>query len=168
MENRLPHPSIASIQNYIGGKLCNPTSDRWIDNIQPATGIVYGRIAASDRFDVEKAVDAAQTALNAWSKLPPTKRSDYLLALANLMERDLELLAAIESFDNGKPLHVARMVDIPRSVSNIRFFATAILHIASAFGRCGLHFTLEPASLPVHLENCSSPRGGEYSCGQTL
>ncbi len=157
MENRLPHPSIASIQNYIGGKLCNPTSDRWIDNIQPATGIVYGRIAASDRFDVEKAVDAAQTALNAWSKLPPTKRSDYLLALANLMERDLELLAAIESFDNGKPLHVARMVDIPRSISNIRFFASAILHQSSESHETEpgvLNFTLRQ---PLGVVACISP-----------
>jgi aminomuconate-semialdehyde/2-hydroxymuconate-6-semialdehyde dehydrogenase len=157
MENRLPHPSIASIQNYIGGMLCNPTSDRWIDNIQPATGKVYGRIAASDRFDVEKAVDAAQTALNTWSNLPPTKRSDYLLALANLMERDLELLAAIESFDNGKPLHVARIVDIPRSISNIRFFASAILHQSSESHETEpgvLNFTLRQ---PLGVVACISP-----------
>ncbi len=157
MEQYLPHSTIATIQNYIDGNWCNPVSDRWIDNVQPATGMVYGRIAASDRYDVEQAIDAAQAAFNAWSKLPASKRSDHLLALADLMERDLELLAEIESFDNGKPLHVARTVDIPRSITNIRFFATAILHQSS---EC--HET-EPGVLNVTLRQplgvvaCISP-----------
>ena len=157
MEQHLPHTTLSRIQNYIAGKLCNPISDRWIDNFQPATGQVYGKIAASDQYDVEAAIEAAQNAFQPWSKLPPAKRSEHLLALANLMERDLEILASIESFDNGKPLHVARTVDIPRSISNIRFFATAILHQSTDCHETEtgvLNFTLRQ---PLGVVACISP-----------
>jgi aminomuconate-semialdehyde/2-hydroxymuconate-6-semialdehyde dehydrogenase len=157
MELTIPHKTLSTILNFIDGKFCNPISGHWIDNVQPARGLVYGRIAASDRYDVDSAIAAAQKAFNQWSALSASKRSEHMLTLANLMERDLELLAEIESFDNGKPLHVARNIDIPRSISNIRFFATAILHQSSESyetERGVLNVTLRQ---PLGVVACISP-----------
>jgi aminomuconate-semialdehyde/2-hydroxymuconate-6-semialdehyde dehydrogenase len=82
----------------------------------------------SDAKDVELAVAAAEKAFPAWSKTPAADRSRILLRIADLIERDLEKLVRAESIDTGKPLALARSLDIPRAASNFRFFATAILH----------------------------------------
>src|SRR5205807_7338074 len=74
------------------------------------------------------AVAAAEKALPDWSKTPAQKRSQILLRIADLIDRDLEKLSRAESIDTGKPVSLARSLDIPRAASNFRFFATAILH----------------------------------------
>ncbi|OLE68036.1 MAG: 2-hydroxymuconic semialdehyde dehydrogenase, partial [Bacteroidetes bacterium 13_1_20CM_4_60_6] len=96
--------------------------------IEPATGKPYSLVPDSDARDVEMAVAAAEQAFPAWSKTPAADRSRILLRIADLIERDLEKLARAESIDTGKPLSLARSLDIPRAASNFRFFATAILH----------------------------------------
>ncbi|MBX3373004.1 MAG: aldehyde dehydrogenase [Phycisphaeraceae bacterium] len=116
------------ILNLIGGTLCGAASGRTMADIEPATGLTYGTLADSDTADVAQAVAAAKEAFPAWSALGRTRRSQYLMQLAALVERDLELLARMESIDTGKPIALARSVDIPRAVANLRFFATAILH----------------------------------------
>ncbi|WKZ65845.1 MAG: aldehyde dehydrogenase [Flavobacteriales bacterium] len=116
------------ILNLIGGRLQPAISGGWLDDHEPATGRVYARIPDSDERDVEAAVAAAAAAFPAWSARSREERSRILLRLADLIERDLEGFAQAESRDNGKPVHLARKVDIPRAVSNFRFFATAILH----------------------------------------
>jgi aminomuconate-semialdehyde/2-hydroxymuconate-6-semialdehyde dehydrogenase len=116
------------ILNLIGGRLQPAISVGWLDDHEPATGRVYARIPDSDERDVEAAVAAAAAAFPAWSARSREERSRILLRLADLIERDLEGFAQAESRDNGKPVHLARKVDIPRAVSNFRFFATAILH----------------------------------------
>jgi aminomuconate-semialdehyde/2-hydroxymuconate-6-semialdehyde dehydrogenase len=117
-----------TIRNFIDGQFVEPVSGNYLDNIEPATGKPYSKVPDSDARDVESAVVAAEKAFPAWSKTPAADRSRLLLRIADLIERDLEKLARAESIDTGKPLSLARSLDIPRAASNFRFFATAILH----------------------------------------
>ncbi len=117
-----------TLQNYINGELVAPVSEAYLDNVEPATGAVYSHVPDSDERDVERAVAAAESAFPAWSKTPAAERSRVLGKLADLIERDLDALARAESVDNGKPLSLARSLDIPRSAANLRFFAAAALH----------------------------------------
>jgi aminomuconate-semialdehyde/2-hydroxymuconate-6-semialdehyde dehydrogenase len=123
--------AMEDILNLIGGTLRPALSGQWLPDHEPATGAVYARIADSDERDVEEAVQAAKAAHPAWVALGREGRSTVILRLAELIEQDLEGFAVAESRDNGKPIHLARSVDIPRAVANLRFFATAILHESS-------------------------------------
>jgi aminomuconate-semialdehyde/2-hydroxymuconate-6-semialdehyde dehydrogenase len=116
------------IQNFIDGKFVEPRSGKYLDNIEPATGKPYSQVPDSGKEDVDLAVAAAEKAFADWSKKPAAERSKILLRIADLIERDLEKFARAESIDTGKPITLARTLDIPRAVSNFRFFATAILH----------------------------------------
>ncbi len=124
-------PAATKIRNFIDGKFVEPVGGQYLDNIEPATGKPYSQVADSDSADVELAVAAAEKAFPAWSRTPAAERSRILLRIADLIERDLEKLARAESIDTGKPLALARNLDIPRAASNFRFFATAILHTES-------------------------------------
>ena len=115
------------ILNFIGGELVEPMNGKFLENVDPSRGVGYSLVPDSKASDVEKAVQAAQKAFPAWSQTPVAERSALLLKLADLIHRDLDQLAVAESLDNGKPVHVAKSVDIPRSESNFRFFGSAIL-----------------------------------------
>ena len=119
---------IIQIRNFIDGQFVEPLGGKYLDNIEPATGKAYSQVADSDGRDVELAVTAAEKAFPEWSRTPAADRSGLLLRIAELIERDLERFARAESIDTGKPLSLARSLDIPRAASNFRFFATAILH----------------------------------------
>src|SRR5205823_6116887 len=119
------------IPNFIDGQFVEPVGGQYLDNIEPAMGKSYSQVPDSDRRDVELAVTAADKAFADWSRTPTADRSRILLRIADLIERDLEKLARAESVDTGKPLSLARGLDIPRAASNFRFFATAILHTES-------------------------------------
>ncbi|MEP6777231.1 MAG: aldehyde dehydrogenase [Chthoniobacterales bacterium] len=119
------------ITNFIDGQFVEPVGDRYLENIEPATGKPYSEVPDSDARDVELAVTAAEKAFASWSRTSAGDRSRILLRIADLIERDLEKLARAESIDTGKPLSLARSLDIPRAASNFRFFATAILHTES-------------------------------------
>ena len=121
----------AKIRNFIDGQFVEPITDRYVDNVEPATGKPYSQVADSDARDVDLAVAAAEKAFVGWSKKPAAERSRFLLRIADLIERNLEKFARAESIDTGKPLTLARTLDIPRAVANFRFFATAILHTES-------------------------------------
>src|SRR3982751_349882 len=116
------------IRNFIDGKFVEPVGGKYLDNIEPATGKPYSQVADSGKEDVDLGVAAAEKVFPDWSKTPGQKRSQILLRIADLIDRDLEKLARAESIDTGKPLSLARSLDIPRAASNFRFFATAILH----------------------------------------
>ena len=116
------------IKNFIDGKFVEPKSGKYLDDIEPATGKPYSQVPDSGQEDVDLAVAAAEKAFVDWSKTPGQKRSQILLRIADLIERDLEKFARAESIDTGKPITLARSLDIPRAVANFRFFATAILH----------------------------------------
>ncbi|MGZ5552738.1 MAG: aldehyde dehydrogenase family protein, partial [Chthoniobacterales bacterium] len=119
------------IRNFIDGEFVEPVGGKYLDNIEPATGQPYSQVADSDARDVELAVAAAEKAFPSWSRTPAAERSRVLLHIADLIERDVDKLARAESIDTGKPLSLARNLDIPRAASNFRFFATAILHTES-------------------------------------
>src|SRR5438045_7561734 len=116
------------IRNFIDGQFVKPIGGKYLDNIEPATGKPYSQVADSDARDVDLAVSAADKAFAGWSKKPAAERSRILLRIADLIERDLEKFARAESIDTGKPITLARTLDIPRAVANFRFFATALLH----------------------------------------
>jgi len=129
-------PELHRIANFINGKFVPPVSGPYLDNVEPATGSVYSLVPDSDQHDVDAAVTAAQAAFPKWSTTPASDRSRILLRIADLIERDIEKLARAECIDSGKPICLARTMDIPRAAANFRFFATAILHT-----RSDAHFT---------------------------
>ncbi|HPW62739.1 MAG TPA: aldehyde dehydrogenase [Cyclobacteriaceae bacterium] len=119
------------ILNYIDGKHFEPVAGKYLENINPAEGKTYGMLPDSDAEDVKLAVKAASAAFASWSAMPLSKRSAILLAIADLIDRDLDKLALAESMDQGKPLKLAKAVDIPRASANMRFYATASMHTSS-------------------------------------
>jgi aminomuconate-semialdehyde/2-hydroxymuconate-6-semialdehyde dehydrogenase len=145
------------IENYIGGELTKPISENYLDNFNPATGEVYSLIPDSDERDVTRAVEAAKKAFPVWSKMSAETRHDHLMKIVALIERDLDSLAEAESIDNGKPKTLAKTVDIPRAVSNFKFYATAAMHTASeAHETVGeaINYTLRQ---PLGVVGCISP-----------
>ena len=146
-----------TIENYIGGALVQPASNEYLDNIEPATGEVYSHIPDSDDRDVNLAVDAARAAFPAWSQTSPEARFEVLMRLVSLIEREAEELARAESVDNGKPISLARMMDIPRAAANFRFYATAAMHTANesheTIGQA-INYTLRQ---PLGVVGCISP-----------
>ena len=145
------------IENYINGIFVKPFSGEYIDNIDPSIGKKYGQIPKSSDKDVTDAIRSAKKAFPVWSKLSSSDRSNHLMRVADRIEHRLEELALAESKDNGKPLKVARTVDIPRAVDNFRFFASAILHDSSEIhdlGDNGFNYTLRR---PVGVVACISP-----------
>jgi aminomuconate-semialdehyde/2-hydroxymuconate-6-semialdehyde dehydrogenase len=145
------------IENYIGGKLTTPASNKYLNNFNPATGEVYSLIPDSDENDVNLAVESAKEAFRSWSKMDAERRHDILMRLSSLIERDLDSLAEAESIDNGKTLALARKVDIPRAVSNFKFYATAAMHDSTeAHETVGqaINYTLRQ---PLGVVGCISP-----------
>lgn len=145
------------ILNYINGVLTEPFSGAYLENVNPAEGRVYSLIPDSGNKDVNHAVEAARRAFAKWSATPAEQRSAIMIRIADLIERDLDKLALAESIDQGKPLKLAKTVDIPRASANFRFYATAILHTAS-----DAHFTDQQAInytqyQPIGVAGCISP-----------
>src|SRR3954467_5148388 len=155
---------MTKIRNFVDGQFVEPIGRKYLDNVEPATGKTYSEVPDSDARDVELAVTAASQAFPNWSETPVAERSRLLLRIADLIERDLERLARAESIDTGKPISLARSLDIPRAASNFRFFATAILHTQSdahitdnlAFNSTlrqprGIAGLISPWNLPLYL-----------------
>ncbi len=149
--------NMEQLQNYIGGRLQPALSAQWLDNYEPATGQVYSHIPDSDGADVELAVAAAKAAWPAWSATPLEERMMTLLRIADGIERRMDEFVIAESRDNGKPRKLARAVDIPRAVSNFRFFASGLQHFASESHQMpgvGVNYTLRQ---PIGVVGCISP-----------
>lgn len=145
------------IKNYINGELTEPISKSYLDNYCPATGKVYSHLPDSDGHDVEYAYQAAKAAFKSWSITPKDVRSKYLLKIAELIEKNLDKLALAESLDNGKPLKLAKTVDIPRAAANFHFYGTGILHFdskAHSMEGSAVNYTLRQ---PVGVAGCISP-----------
>ncbi len=135
----------------------------WIDVFDPANGKVYAQVAAGDHDDVASAVAAAQAAFPQWSALPHSERARWLERLADAIELRLDDMAHAESRDGGKPFALARDIEIPRAIANLRFFAHAATQFASEshHGQAGLNYTLRqplgvvatisPWNLPLYL-----------------
>jgi len=119
------------IQNYINGNFKTSNSGNELEVFNPSIGQVYTRLPDSDESDVEEAIVAAKQAFPNWSSTSIEERHAYLMKISNAIEHQLDELALAESIDNGKPLWLAKSVDIPRAANNMRFFATAIVQFAS-------------------------------------
>jgi aminomuconate-semialdehyde/2-hydroxymuconate-6-semialdehyde dehydrogenase len=135
-----------------------PVSGEYLENFDPSSGEVYSRIADSDDRDVHLAVEAAKAAFPAWAATSTETRHDIMMRVAGLIERDLEMLANAESVDQGKPLSLARMIDIPRAVANFKFYATAAMHTHDEshnnVAQGALNYTLRE---PLGVVGCISP-----------
>jgi aminomuconate-semialdehyde/2-hydroxymuconate-6-semialdehyde dehydrogenase len=166
------------IRNFIDGEFVEPLGGRYLDNIEPATGKAYSQVPDSDSRDVDSAIAAADKAFADWSRTSTAERSRFLLHIADLIERDLEKLARAESIDTGKPISLARSLDIPRAAANFRFFATAILHTenqAHVTDNVAFNYTLRqprgmaglisPWNLPLYL--LSWKIAPAIACGNT-
>lgn len=145
------------INNYINGEFIPPLSGGYLDNVEPATGMVYSLCPDSDERDVELAYDAAKSAFETWSKTSLEERMLILMKIADGIEKRMEEFVVAESRDNGKPLKLARAVDIPRAISNFRFYASAVQHFASESHQMpgvGVNYTLRQ---PIGVVACISP-----------
>jgi aminomuconate-semialdehyde/2-hydroxymuconate-6-semialdehyde dehydrogenase len=147
---------MSTLSNYINGRAQAPANDRWLEVFEPATGAAYARCPASDGADVEAAVAAARQAFPGWAALPASQRARWMEKLASALESRLEDFAQAESRDGGKPLALAREVEIPRAISNLRFFAAAATQFSSEShqGEAGLNITLRQ---PLGVVGCISP-----------
>lgn len=113
-------------ENFIGGEFVPPVSGEYFDNVSPVTGKVFTRIARSNQEDVEKALDAAHAAKDAWGKTTVAERASVLNKIADRMEENLEMLAVAETWDNGKPVRETLAADLPLAIDHFRYFAGCI------------------------------------------
>ena len=109
--------------NFIGGEWLEPTDGQYFQNHSPVDGNLICEIPRSNEKDIEKALDAAHKAKNAWGKTPPADRAALLLKIADRMEANLNDLAAVETIDNGKPIRETKAADIPLAIDHFRYFA---------------------------------------------
>ncbi len=145
------------IRNYINGELLAPVDGAYIDNIDPSRGIVYSQIPRSNQKDLSLAIEGAEKAFHNWSTASIEYRSRMLLKISDLIEQNMERLVLAESRDNGKPVWLARKVDIPRAAANFRFFANAIVNFstqAHVMEEVAVNYTRR---VPLGTVGCISP-----------
>ncbi len=152
------------IRNLIGGEMLASLSGETLDNFNPSTGAVYSKVPDSGEADIDRAVQAATSAFPGWSGTPVNDRVALIMKLADLIDERAEDLAVAESRDQGKPLWLAKAVDIPRASANLRFFAHAVMNTKSVaftdvnnvveyinrspIGPCAL---ISPWNLPLYI-----------------
>src|ERR1700729_1038473 len=112
--------------NFIGGKWVAPVEGRYFDNPSPITGKKLCEIPRSSAADIELALDAAHKAKDAWGKTSVAERSLILNKIADKLQANLELLATVETLDNGKPIRETMAADMPLVVDHWRYFASVI------------------------------------------
>ena len=153
-----------SVRNYIGGAFVGSDSGQVLEDLCPADGSVIAEIPRSGSRDVDAAAAAATAALRGpWSQSTVEERARLLESIADAIEARLDEFASLESRDQGKPVSLARAVDIPRAIANFRFFAGAIRHDHTDFHPMSgaLNYTLRrpvgvmglitPWNLPLYL-----------------
>lgn len=114
--------TVRKTPNWIGGKAAF-SKGGFVKDLDPATGAIIATVPRSQKEDVDAAVEAAKAAFPAWAATPIEERCRILDRIADLLERDLDAIAALESLDTGKPVTLAKAMDADRSVRNFRFFA---------------------------------------------
>jgi len=145
------------IRNYINGYFQESISVITLPVFDPSRGEPYAEAPDSDDRDVEQAIKAAKNAFPFWSSLSLDTRHRYLVKIADLIEKKLDALALAESIDNGKPMQLAKSVDIPRASANFRFFANALTQFASEsheMANQAINYTLRQ---PLGVVACISP-----------
>lgn len=152
------------LQNFINGQLRAPMSNRYLKNIQPATGLAYSEIPDSDELDVQESILAAEKASSHWQSLSIDKRSHILRKIADHILENAEDLAQAECFDTGKPISMCRELDIPRSARNFSFFADLMISLHgetyqntpqelnyTLYQALGVVACISPWNLPLYL-----------------
>ncbi len=119
-------PLHARYENFIGGKWVAPVKGGYFDNISPTTGQVICKIARSQAEDVERAIDAAHAAAEGWGRTAVADRARILNRVADRVEQYLPFLAAVETYDNGKPIRETNLADLPLAVDHFRYFASCV------------------------------------------
>ena len=112
--------------NYIGGEWVPPVKGEYFENITPVTGKPFTEIARSTAEDIDKALDAAHAAKDAWGKTPAAARSVILNKIADTIEANLQDLAIAETWENGKSVRETMAADLPLAVDHFRYFAGVI------------------------------------------
>ncbi len=160
----LPHAQGNKVHNFIGGEFLPSASGETLPNLDPARNETLALIPRSNAADVQVAVQAANSArAAAWGKSSDAERADLLERIANRIEARLDDFAELESRDTGKPISLAKSVDIPRAIANFRFFAGAVRHQSTSCHpmQGALNYTLRrpvgtfglitPWNLPLYL-----------------
>lgn len=144
------------IKNYINGKFLSAISGNTMYVTEPANAADFASIPLSDNSDVQLAVEVAKKAFQTWSKFSGEERLMFLLRIADGIEKRFDEFAEAESRDSGKPLSLAKAVDIPRAISNFRFFASAAQQFASESHAMpdAINYTLRE---PIGVVGCISP-----------
>ena len=112
--------------NFIGGKFVPPVKGEYFDNISPIDGKVFTKAARSGKEDIELALDAAHAAFPTWGKTSAAHRASLLNKIADVIEKNLEYLAVVETIDNGKAIRETRLADLPLVIDHFRYFAGVI------------------------------------------
>jgi len=154
-------------QMYVNGKWMDGSTGETTDVVNPATEAVLSKIAAGSAQDVDAAVKAARAQFDGgeWSKMPGAVRGRLLNRLADLMERDKEYLARLESATVGKPLFEPTMLDIPMAIDTVRYYAGwadkiegRTIPTAGAFGRPTFSYTIrEPVGVVGAIAPWNAP-----------
>ncbi|APZ43260.1 aldehyde dehydrogenase [Acidihalobacter ferrooxydans] len=119
-------PFKARYGNYINGQWVEPVDGQYFENVTPVTGQVLCEVSRSQAGDIELALDAAHAAKGAWGRTSPAERALILNRIADRMEENLDLLATVETWDNGKPIRETTIADIPLAIDHFRYFAGCI------------------------------------------
>ncbi|MGZ8996713.1 MAG: aldehyde dehydrogenase, partial [Rhodospirillales bacterium] len=112
--------------NFIGGAWAPPARGQYFSNPTPVTGLPLCDVARSTAEDIEAALDAAHAAKAAWGATSPAERALILNRIADRMEERLDVLALVETLDNGKAIRETRAADIPLAIDHFRYFAGCI------------------------------------------
>ena len=152
------------ILNYINGELRGPIGGKFLENLNPATGTAYSLVPDSNEADVQAAIEAAAKAFPAWAETSVETRVGFLRKMAQLMAQKLDQLAVAESIDSGKPVSLAKNLDIPRAQSNFEFFADAMTQFQGevyktdskalnyvTYSPLGVVACISPWNLPLYL-----------------
>jgi aldehyde dehydrogenase len=123
---KVKFPFKAKYGNYINGKFVEPKSGKYFDNTSPISNEKICSVARSNEKDVDAALDAAHAAFPEWGKTDITTRSNILYKIADVLEKNLNLLAVAECLDNGKPIRECMAADLPLVIDHWRYFAGVI------------------------------------------
>ncbi|PCJ99623.1 MAG: aldehyde dehydrogenase [Alteromonadaceae bacterium] len=125
MLNTKPHFK-TQYENYIGGQWTAPINGKYFDNHSPVDGSLIAKMPRSDSQDIDLAIEAAGKAADSWGKTSVAERCQILNKIADRLEANLQLLATIETWDNGKAIRETVNADMPLAIDHFRYFAAAI------------------------------------------
>ena len=113
-------------ENFIGGEWIAPASGEYFENVTPVTGQVLCEIPRSNAADIDRALNAAHAAKTVWGKTSVAERGHLLERIAQRMQDNLELLATVETWDNGKAIRETMAADLPLAIDHFRYFGGCI------------------------------------------